>query len=187
MRAPPASWATGPVPGAHDISPTSPPNGEAPRMQWPAVAMYVRPSLPANTKLKVHCPTSLFTMAPGRTPGQAVTPTGAAVGTSMSQVGTPPSVQFGGGMRDAGRRGSPAWAVTATARATNAAATNACFRIEEFLRGPRSRTSGSVGQVARLAYPAPRTNEITSRRDHLAAFPRRCSLPTAIRGSMAGP
>src|SRR5262245_37402368 len=57
--------------------------------------MYARPSVPANTKSKVHCPTSLLTIAPGRPPGQAVTPNGAAVGTSMSRVGTPPSVQFG--------------------------------------------------------------------------------------------
>src|SRR6185436_20632190 len=94
MRALLASRATGPVPGAHDSSPTSPPTGDSPRMQWPAVPMYRWPSLPENAALNVHWPTSLFTIAPGRTPGHGLVPTGAASGTWIRRVWTPPSVQF---------------------------------------------------------------------------------------------
>ena len=42
----------------------------------------------------MHCPVSLLTIAPGRTPGQVPVPTGAAAGTGISLQGLPPSVQL---------------------------------------------------------------------------------------------
>src|SRR5258705_185249 len=63
-------------------------------MQWPAVPIYPLPSDPWKRKFKVHCPTSVSTIAPGRTPGQVPVPSGAAAGTGISAHGTPPRVQL---------------------------------------------------------------------------------------------
>src|SRR5581483_11542592 len=56
--------------------------------------------------------TSLFTIAPGRIPGQVPVPTGAAAGTPIRCTGTPPSVQF---MVSAVASRSPAAAAVALA------------------------------------------------------------------------
>ena len=42
----------------------------------------------------MHWPVSLLTTAPGRTPGHAPVPAGAAAGTGISLQGLPPRVQF---------------------------------------------------------------------------------------------
>ncbi len=42
----------------------------------------------------MHCPASLLTIAPGRTPGQVPVPAGAAAGTGISLHFLPPSVQL---------------------------------------------------------------------------------------------
>src|SRR5439155_7820158 len=112
-------------------------------------------------KFKVHCPTSVSTIAPGRTPGQVPVPRGAAAGTGIRVQGTPSRVQLAEGVdvpgspRDRASTGAtwslpephPSRAMTAAAIAMRVLLANIFAPlVSDETRSNRSQRRGRLGE-----------------------------------------